>query len=354
MAKLFIPGPTNVDPLVAHAQTHEMIGHRSQACADLMMRIQPRIREVFLTENPVYIFPSSGTGLQEASFRNCVLERVLVCVNGAFSERWLEVALQNGIPAEQLAFEWGRAVQPDDVLRRLQGGRFDALAIVHNETSTGVENPVEEIAKTARMVNPEITILVDAVSSAGGVEIPTDRWGLDVVFTSSQKCFALPPGLAFAAVSAPALEKAERVQHRGWYFDFLVYHRYHLKYMTPTTPAVSLLYALDAQLDRMLAEGISTRFARHLQLATRAQSWGADRFALFAEDGHRSKTLTTIRNTHGIEFGSLAEHLAAQNMVISNGYGRLKGDTFRIGHMGECSMDDLEKLLAAIDDFLNL
>jgi predicted phosphoserine aminotransferase len=329
-----------------------MVGHRSQACADLFARVQPTLRQVFGTSQRVYILASSGSGLQEAAVRNCVARRLLLCVGGAFAERWANVAQSNGIAVDRLEAEWGQPHRPEDVEKALRSGRYDALAIVHNETSTGVENPVAEIAQRARQASPEIMLLVDAVSSAGGVELQSEAWGLDVVITSSQKCFALPPGLAFAAVSDRALERAQSIPHRGWYFDFLLLERYITQNTTPATPAISLLYALETQLQRMLAEGLEDRFARHARMAALTQAWAAERFSLFAAEGSRSRTLTAIHNTRSIDIAALNAHLAGYGMAIANGYGPLKGKTFRIGHMGEIQPADLEALFGHIDEFL--
>lgn len=352
MPKLFIPGPTDVNPEVLEAQAHPMIGHRSKECVDLIGRIHPKLQQVFSTQARVFISTSSGTGLQEAAMRNCVSEHVLVAVCGAFGERWFQVAVDNGLTADRLDVEWGKPITPEQVEAELKTGEYDTLAIVHNETSTGVQNPVAEIARTARQINPDIVILVDAVSSAGGVQIKTDDWDLDVVLTSSQKCFALPPGLSFAAVSERALKRAEQVEHRGWYFDFLRLQRYHERSMTPATPAISLLFALDTQLDRMLAEGLSNRYRRHQALAEYTRAWGAENFTLFAQEGFRSNTVTTITNIHAIDVPAMNRYLTAKGMQLANGYGPLKDKTFRIGHMGETSMEELKHLTQHIESFM--
>ncbi|HET7011521.1 MAG TPA: alanine--glyoxylate aminotransferase family protein [Anaerolineales bacterium] len=351
MAHLFVPGPTDVAPEILAAQTHPMIGHRSQACSDLMARIQPRLQQVLQTRQRVYITASSGSGLQEAAVRNTVARRVLVCVGGAFGERWYDIARANGLAADRLDAAWGEPHRPDQVAEAVARG-YDAVAIVHNETSTGIENPVADIARAVRAAAPEALLLVDAVSSAGGVDLRPDEWGLDVVLTSSQKCFALPPGLAFAAVSDRALERAATIAHRGWYFDFLLLEKYLQQHNTPATPAISLLYALDAQLDRILAEGLEARFARHSRMAQIAQGWAEDRLSVFPRAGFRSKTVTTISNTRAIDIVALSAHLSRAGMAIANGYGPLKGKTFRIGHMGEITPDDVASLLAQIDGFL--
>jgi len=352
MAHLFIPGPTDVAPEILAAQTHRMIGHRSPACTDLFARIQPRLRRVLQTDHRVFITASSGSGLQEAALRNTVRRRVLVCVGGAFAERWYEVAQANGLFADRLDAEWGQPHEPQQIADALRRQTYDAVAVVHNETSTGVENPVAAIADAVRQASPETLILVDAVSSAGGVDIQTDGWGLDILLTSSQKCFALPPGLAFAAVSDRALEQAARVPHRGWYFDFLMLERYQQQNNTPATPAISLLFALDAQLDRILIEGLPARFARHARMAQMTQAWALERMALLAPDGFRSKTVTAIVHDRRLDVTALIAHLAARDMAIARGYGALREITFRIGHMGEIHPADVELLLAGIDDYL--
>lgn len=352
MAHLFIPGPTDVAPEILAAQTHRMIGHRSPACNELFARIQPRLRQIFQTAHRVYITASSGSGLQEASLRNTVGQRALVCVGGAFAERWFDIAIGNGLKADRLDVSWGQPHDPALVAEAVGRRNYDAVAVVHNESSTGVENPVGEIAEAVRRASPETLILVDAVSSAGGVDLPTDAWGLDVVLTSSQKCFALPPGLAFAAVSDRTLERAAGVPGRGWYFDFLLLERYLQQSNTPATPAISLLYALDAQLDRMLAEGLQARFARHRRMAEIAQSWALDRLDLLAPPEARSKTVTTVVNRRGVDVTALNAHLAAHGMAIAAGHGVLRDRTFRIGHMGEIQPGDVEQLLALMDDFL--
>jgi predicted phosphoserine aminotransferase len=352
MTRLYIPGPTDVHHDVLQAQAQPMIGHRTEAFVSLMQSIQPKLRQVFQTDHRVYVAAASGSGLQEACVRNCVAERLLVVVNGAFSERWFQVADQNGVPADRVEAPWGQAIDADQLARALPARPYDALAIVHNETSTGVENPLAELCARARALNPDLLIMVDAVSSLAGADVQTDAWEVDVVLTSSQKCLALPPGLALAAVSDRALARAEKVPHRGWYFDFLLMERYIQQHMTPATPAISLLYALDVQLTRILEEGLQTRFRRHAAMAEMAQAWALEHGGLFAEDGYRSKTVTTVKNSRKIDVHALISHLEELGITLANGYGPLKNETFRIGHMGETSPDDVAALLETIDAYL--
>jgi predicted phosphoserine aminotransferase len=228
------------------------------------------------------------------------------------------------------------------------------VTIVHNETSTGAENPVKELAKVVHDTSPDTLILVDAVSSLGGTKIECDAWGLDFLLTSSQKCFALPPGIAFGSASERAMKKAETVKFRGWYFDLLLLEKHRQKDSTPMTPAMSLIWALDVQLDRMLAEGLENRFKRHAAMAKRTQDWAATKGMLpLAPEGYRSKTVSTINNTRNMDIAALNEFLKPKGLRIANGYGDLKGKTYRIAHMGEINMNDVDKLLAAMDEFLN-
>jgi aspartate aminotransferase-like enzyme len=350
--KLFIPGPVEVRPEILAAQTVPMIGHRSPEYAELHARIVPKLRPLFGTAGRVFIVTSSGSGLHEAAVRNCVARRCLCLVNGAFGARWHEVALANGKQADMLEAEWGRAIRPELVDDHLRRGEYDAITVVFNETSTGLMNPVPEISQVVRQY-PDVLLLVDAVSAAGGVEIRADQWNLDVCLTSSQKALALPPGLALCSVSDMAMAKARSIPYRGWYFDFLQYEKYAARNHTPATPAISLMQALDAQLDSIVDEGWAVRFARHQRLMRQVHGWVEARgFDLFAEVGYRSPTVTAVRNTRGIDIVALNTFLRQRGMLISDGYGSLKGDTFRIAHMGDVTEGEVSTLLEAISDFL--
>jgi len=314
MSHMFIPGPVDVEPDVLAAQTKPMIPHRSIEFNEFFRGTEAKLKKVFLTENRIFQPPATGSGMQEAGVRNLAQRDVLSCVNGAFSERWYQVAVTNGKQADRLEAPWGEIIPPEKLADALKKKAYEAVTIVHNETSTGVENPLKDLAAVVHEVSPETLILVDAVSSLGGVKIETDAWGVDFILTSSQKCLALPPGMSFAAVS-------------DW--------------------------ALDAELDKILAEGLEKRFARHTAMAERVQSWAAEHgMAPLAPEGYRSKTVSTIKNTHGIDIGALNKFLLSKGMRIANGYGDLKNKTFRIAHMGETQMHHVEELLAAFETYL--
>jgi len=353
--RLFLPGPTEVRREVLDAQARWMIGHRMPEAALLVARIRPRLQQVFQTEARVLISSSSGTGLWEAASRNGVRQRVLHCVNGAFAERWADVSERNGKAVLRVESAWGQPVDAGAVARALEGGGFDAVAFVHNESSTGVLSPLDDVAAAVRAApgGDDILIMVDAVSSLAGADVPCDALDLDIVLTSSQKAFALPPGLAFAMVSARAMARAASVPGRGYYFDFLELARYLDQDQTPATPALSLLAALDVQLDAMLTEGMAARFARHAAMRDVVLGWARGHgFAPFAAFGAESPTVSCLVSGDRLDVGALNRFLRARGMILSGGYGPLKGTTFRIGHMGDWQVADIQELLGAVDAYL--
>ena len=254
-------------------------------CSDLIGSIEPKLQQVFETKQRVLINASTGTGFMEASIRNTVGKKVLNCVNGAFSTRMRQITEMCGKENEVLEVEWGEAITPELVAEHLASGEFDAVTVAWNETSTGVTSPIKEIGEVVRQApnGQDIIYIVDAVSILGGAKVEMDAWDIDVLITSSQKAFALPAGIAFCGVSERAMKKAETVPNRGFYFDFLTLAKYLDKNQTPSTSPISLLYALDKQLDLMLEEGLDNRYARHLTMRDRTHAWAAEKgFKLFA------------------------------------------------------------------------
>lgn len=352
--RLVLPGPVEVRPEILEAQTEWMIGHRSKAFVDLFGRLQSKLKQAFVTENRVFVSTSSGTGLWEGASRNCVRDdrRVLHLTNGAFSERWADVSRMNGKQVDIVSVEWGQVVTPAMVADALKEGQYDAVAVVHNETSTGVTNPIREIAEVVTGYDDTL-LLIDTVSGFLGAELYVDTWGIDVALTSSQKALALPPGLSFASVSDRVLERAKQIEHRGYYFDFLTLEKSLQKNNTPTTPPISLLFAADKQLDDILNEGLEARWQRHLAMRDRTIAWAqAHGFEMFAPEGYRSPTVTTIANNLNIDVMAMADFMMTCGWAIDKGYGKLKGKTFRIPHMGDMTMDTLNAVLADMDSFL--
>ncbi len=354
--KLFIPGPTHVREEVLAAQTAPMIGHRAKEYSELQGAVREKLEQLLYTKQPILPFASSGTGLMEGSVRQAVRpgKRALVTVCGAFSKRWFQISEANGIPTDKIEVEWGLGFTPDQVVEALGQGDYDALTLTLNETSTGVLNPVPEITAAVREKYPEVVVLVDAVSAMAGSKIEFDAWDIDCVLASSQKCFALPPGLAVAAVSERMLARAAEVPNSGYYFNFHVNLKYYKKDQTPATPAISLLNALNKQLEDILAEGLENRWARHLEMAGIVRAWARKYWKLFAADAFLSPTVTTVMNTRGISVADLNKALAERGAMISNGYGDLKEKTFRIATMGDLTVEDIHWLLGEINDILGL
>ena len=354
--RLFVPGPTDVHPATLAAQDAPMIGHRSDELESLFGKCSEQLQQLYHTEARVFTVAASGSGLQEAAILNAVSGRVINFVNGAFSQRWHDVSVGCGKEAIAVEVPWCTAVKPAQVEEALQAaladGPVDAITVVHNETSTGVASPVDAIAAGVRRVSPETLILVDAVSSFSGVKLPFDEWGLDILLTSSQKALAVPPGLAFTAVSDRLMERAATVSNRGWYFDFLQLEMYRQRSTTPATPAISLLRSLSVQLDRVFAEGLVARYARHAFCGQMSREWAlTNGFGLMAESGYESDTVTTVENGRGLDMEELNRFLGSRDMQVANGYGPYKGKAYRIGHMGEVWPSDLERLFSAIEAF---
>ena len=353
MTRMFVPGPVDVAPEVLQAMTKPMLPHRSKEYEEIHRRAAEKAQKVFYTQFRVFLGTHSGSGMQEAGIRNFANKDILCCTSGAFSERWYQCAVANGKQADRLDAEWGKAIRPDRLQDALKKKHYESITIVHNETSTGVENPVKELCKVLHEVSPDTIIMVDAVSSLGGVKIEMDAWGIDFLLTSSQKCFALPPGLSMAGVSDRALKKAESVENRGWYFDLLLLEKHRLKDSTPMTPVLPLIYALDFQLDRMFAEGLDARFQRHAAMSQKVYDWSiAHGLKPYPEDDCRSKTVVTVNNDKKWVIGDLNKFLLQKGMRIANGYGAIKDVTFRVATMGETSLQDVDNLLSALEEFM--
>jgi aspartate aminotransferase-like enzyme len=348
----FLPGPTEVRPEVLEAMTQPMMGHRVAEMEELIGSIQPRLRMIFRTERPVYISASSATGLREGGVRNGARRRVLSLVNGAFSERFFQITRATGLDADALEVPWGQGHTAEMLETALRGRDYDAVTVVHSETSTGALNPIAELAQVTR-ANGDVVLLVDSVSGMCGADMQTDAWGVDFVLTGSQKSFALPPGLAFGVAQENILERAQQKKDRGTYFDFLEFERNIQKNQTPNTPAVSLLYALAEQCRYIEEEGLEQRFARHREMAERVWSW-CDEMGLdiLATPDYRGPTVTTIYCPTGWTGPQLAAAVKQRGFQIATGYGRMKDETFRIGHMGDHTVDRLELLLELLSDIL--
>lgn len=352
--KLFIPGPTDVSEDVLEKMAQPLIGHRTKEATEMQKRISENLQKLMFTQNTILLSTSSGTGLMEGAIRSLTKKGAAVFSCGAFGKRWYELAKSNGKTAELFSSEMGEPTTPEMVEKALKTGKYDVVTVTHNETSTGVMNPVKEIGEVVKNY-PGVLFLVDAVSSLGGVKIETDAWGIDVLISSSQKCLALPPGLALASVSEAAYERAKTVEERGYYFDLVkLYDRVKKDFQYPSTPSLSHMFAMDYQLDKIIRqEGLENRFARHEKMADMTRKWAEKNgFALFAREGFRSNTVSCLWDREGMDFNDFKEKLSTQGYSISNGYGDLKGKTMRIAHMGDRTEEEMKALFAAMEKAL--
>ncbi len=359
--RFFLPGPAYVSEAARRAMIAPVVGHRSAAFKEVYGRLATGLPAIFRTSRDVPFATGSATLVMEMAVLNTVSSRVLNLVCGAFSERWHAISLALGKRADRVDVPWGRALDPDLVRRALRraasdraGRGYDAVTVVHNETSTGVINPLAEIARIVREESDAL-VLADAVSSLGGARLETDAWGLDWVLAGSQKALAAPPGLVPFAVSERAEERARAVTPRGYYTDVVRYLEQHRKGGPITTPAVSVAYALDHQLQTISREGLEARWARHERLRDRVGRWlegsgGELGFASAPEPGVRSPTVSCLRPPPGLAAPELVGRLARAGFTLGSGYGAWKAETFRIGHMGEVRESDLEALLEAIEE----
>ncbi len=322
--KLFIPGPVEVSEKTWAAFRRPMIGHRSEDFRALYRSIHPRLQVLFGTQQPVFLSTSSAWGVMEASIRNLVSRRVLNCMCGAFSDKWLDVSRRCGKNAEPLQIDWGKAIDPAVLDEKVATGNFDAVTLIHNETSTGVMNPLTEICAVVRKY-PEVLLIVDSVSSFSAVPIPMDDLGIDVLLTGSQKAMALPPGFSPFAVSEKGFARAAQQKDRGYYFDFLEFKKNQENDMTPTTPSIAHIHALESKLDDIFAEGLPNRYERHARTNALVHDWVRDRGFDFREKHH---------------------------LVIDPGYGKIKGQTFRLSNMGDETEETVAHLLRSLDDCL--
>ncbi len=350
--RFFLPGPTEVHPDVLAAQTGQMIGHRGRAIQELMSGLAGGLQEVFQTSRPVIVSTSSATGLMEAAIRNGVDRgKVLSLVNGAFSSRFATIAAGCGKEVDVWEAPWGGVHSPDDLEERLAGDRYRAVTVSQSETSTGALQDLEQIAQVVAG-HPDTLLLVDSVTGIAGVETLPDAWGIDFILTGSQKAMALPPGLAFAVASEAMMDRARTIPDRGWYFDLDRLAAELERDQTPATPAITLLYALEIQLGRILEEGMKARWARHLAMQQRLFEWvtaHAGTLEVLATEGHRSPTISCLTAPQP---GALVAGMAERGWVIGAGYGKLRDETLRIGHMGDHTVEGLDLLLETIDQVI--
>ncbi len=352
--KLHIPGPVEVSPKTFQALCRPAIGHRGQGFKDLYAGIQPQLQTLLSTKQLVYLSTSSAWGVMEGAVRNLVTKKVLNCMKGAFSDKWFDVSKKCGKEAEALQVPWGSPIRAEQIDAKLATGQFDALTLIHNETSTGTMSPLAEIA-ALKAKYPDVMFIVDAVSSMTALPLNFDAMGIDVLLAGTQKAFALPPGLAVFTASPAALAKAATVKDRGYYFDFVEFEKNAKDSMTPSTPSTPHIYALDSKLGEFFAEGLDARYVRHQTTNQMLRDWGSKHgFTLFPEAGFESITLCCFNNGakpggRAVDAAKLQKLVKEQGFLIDGGYGKIKGTTFRISNMGDETVESMTPLIAALD-----
>ncbi|HEY1789310.1 MAG TPA: alanine--glyoxylate aminotransferase family protein [Verrucomicrobiae bacterium] len=352
--KLHIPGPVEVSEKTFKALCSPMIGHRGQGFKDLYAKIQPQLQQLVSTKQLVYLSTSSAWGVMEGAIRNLVSKKVLNCMCGAFSDKWFDVSKKCGKQADALQVEWGSPIRAEAIDKKLATGEFDALTIIHNETSTGVMSPLDEIAALKKKY-PDVMFIVDSVSSMTAVTLKFDELGIDVLLAGTQKAFALPPGAAVFVCSPAALARAATIKDRGYYFDFVEFQKNAEQSMTPSTPSIPHIYALSSKLDEFLAEGLDARYARHKKTNQMTRDWAKKHgFNLFADAGFESVTLTCVSNGarpggRTVDVAKLQKLTKDQGFLIDGGYGKIKGTTFRVSNMGDETEATMGQLFAAMD-----
>jgi len=347
--KLFIPGPVNILPEIYEAMSQPMIGHRMKEYADLHGRVKNNLKRLMKTDSRVFLSTSSAFGAMEGAIRNLVKGRCANFCNGAFSDKWHDVTIRCGKEADPVKVPWGQPITAELVDTTLATGRYDSMTMIHNETSTGVLSPLQEIAAVMRKY-PDVVFIVDTVSSMSALPIYVDELGVDCCIFGVQKAFALPPGLAVFTATEKAIKRASTVENRGYYFDFMEFVSNDEKDNTPSTPCISLIYGLDCQLQRIFAEGLEARWARHQNMAERTASWAVGNgFGLYAPQGARSVTLTSIANSRGVDLAAIKKRLGEKGYAFDDGYGKIKGQTFRIAHMGDLQPAELDEFLGVLD-----
>lgn len=354
--RFFLPGPTDVRPEVLQAMAQPMMSHRSPRFAELHARVVANLQRVFRTTRPVYCLSASATGMMEMALRGAPEGPILSLVNGAFSERFADIAQRCGRRVRRVNVPWGEVHPLGLIERHLAEEQFAALTVVHSESSTGALSDLRAITELAHRYG--VMCLADAVTSVGACPVETDAWGTDFVLTGSQKALALPPGLAFGVASEAYILQAAVVPGRGRYLDPLEHEDASLRGGPPTTPAILLFYAADVQLAQVVSEGIEARWARHADMQAMVERWVAARQAegigitFQSPTGARSPSVSCLVLPAEREAREVVAAMLARDFTIGRGYGQLQDSTIRIGHMGDLRPEHLAPCLDALAEVL--
>ena len=351
--KLFIPGPTHVSDEILDAFSTPQIGHRTPEISDLISDIIKGIQKVLYTKNHIYLVSHPATGLWEMAIRNSVRNKVLHCVNGAFSKKWVKVSHEIGVQYDVLEYDWGKGVQAEDIEKKLNKGNYDAVALVHNETSTGAMSDISAIGEVMKKF-PDTYLLVDAVSSMAGIKIDVDALGVDFILSSTQKAWGLPAGFSIAAVSDRLINRSKKIKNKGYILNTETYEKYYLKNQTPYTPSIPHIFGFKKVLDIIFKEGLENRWERHKKMANLARNWALSMGqSLYAEKRCLSDTVTSINNDVKWDINSINDRLLDKGFRMDRGYGELKGEVFRIPHMGNIYPEDLLEYFNVFEECIN-
>jgi aspartate aminotransferase-like enzyme len=352
--KLFTVGPVACRPEILAEMGRQMYSHRSEEYKVIHKQTVERLGKFLETKNQIFLFPGSGSGVMEGTVRNCVDKKMLCCINGEFGKRYAEVGISNGKEVERLESTLGSPTTPEDLEAKLSASPdVEAVTITYNETSVGLINPLPELARVAKEHGK--LVFVDAVSAMGGAEIKVDQWGLDVCFTSSQKCFGVPPGLAMASISEAALKKSESAKNKGWYFDFKLYEKYQQKeWGTHMTPPVPQIAALNKELGIIEQEGGKTKRLELYAKRSKMVKEGVENLglSLYPKPGCESPTVACVnapKSTSGLD---VYKKMRLKGIELAKGYGSLKDSTFRIGNMGYIRIEDINEMLQSLSEVL--
>ena len=351
--KLFIPGPTHVSDDILKILSTPQIGHRTPEISELIETVVEGLQKVLYTDNHIYLVSHAATGLWEMGLKNCSKKGVLHIVNGAFSSKWSTIPSKCGLMSESIEYDWGFGVKVEDVDRMLATGRFDVLAMVHNETSTGVKSDLEQISQLLKDKYPDILWLVDAVSSMAGIKIEVDRLGIDFIFSSTQKAWGIPAGFSILCISNRCIDISQSIENKGYFLDIMTYEKYYSKNQTPSTPSIPHMFALKKVLEIINEEGLDNRWKRHEEMANIAQEWAfSHNQELFPDKGCESETITCIKNVQEWDINAINDKLLNLGYRMDRGYGKLRGKAFRIAHMGNIYPTDLIEYLSNFDKVL--
>ncbi|MDI6884158.1 MAG: alanine--glyoxylate aminotransferase family protein [Hadesarchaea archaeon] len=348
--KLFTVGPVACRPEVLEEMRRQMFSHRSEEYQQIHKETVERLQRFLETKNHVFLFPSSGSGVMEGTVRNCVEQKFLCCISGEFGKRYAEVGESNGKEVERLETELGHPITPELLDEKLSSAPdVEAVAITYNETSVGLLNPLQKLAKVVKKHGK--LLFVDAVSAMGGVELKVDEWGIDVCFSSSQKCFGIPPGLAMASISEEALKRSEHARGKGWYFDFKLYEKYQQKeWSTHMTPPIPQIAALRKELEVIEAGGGKRKRLELYSERSHMITKGVKKLGLFLfpKPGYESPTVACINAPKGLSGLEVYERMRGRGFELAKGYGTLRERTFRIGNMGYIRLEDIDEMLRTL------